>query len=152
MMHRLYWPAFIASLSLALSLGPSESFGGAGASAGGKSAPAHALSHSSAIRVKVHQNFSLLRDHRQRNAGWGLWLTAGSFYGINEGMQPSNVEPAAEAPQPISQHITYTYDTPWDAVHRYPPPIRYASGCRTQSVIVPRGYGKKQSVNIVRCY
>jgi hypothetical protein len=148
----MYWTAFIASLTLALTLAPNASFGRAGGAAGGKYATAHAASHPSAVRAKIHSNFSLLRDHRQRNAGWGLWPTAGSFYGINQGMQPSNIEPGAEVVQSISQHITYTYDVPWDAVHRYPPAIKYASGCRSQTVIVPRGYSKKQSVNIVRCY
>jgi hypothetical protein len=152
MMHRMYWTAFIASLGMAITLAPNGSFGRAWAAAGGKSAPAHAAFHPSAMQVRVHSNFSSLRDHRQHNAGWGLWPTAGSFYGTNQSLQPSNVEPGADVAQSISQHITYTYDVPWDAVHRYPPVVRYASGCRSQTVIVPRGYGKKQSVNIVRCY
>jgi hypothetical protein len=151
-MHRMYWTAFIASLGMAITLASNESFGRAGAAPGGKSAPAHAASHPSAMRRGVHSNFSSLRDHRQRNAGLGFWPTTGSFYGIDQGLQPSNVEPGADVARSISQHITYTYDVPWDAVHRYPPVVRYASGCRSQTVIVPRGYGKKQSVNIVRCY
>ena len=152
MMHRMYATAFIASLSVALTLAPNESFGRSGAAPGGKSASTHSASTPSAMRPRVHANFSSLRDHRQRNTGWALWPTAGGFYGINQSLQPSNVEPNVDVARSISQHVTYTYDVPWDAVHRYPPGVRYASGCRSQTVTVPRGDGKKQSVNIVRCY
>ena len=151
-MHRMYWTAFIASLGMAITLASNESFGRAGAAPGGKSASTHSASHPSAMRLRVHANFSSLRDRRQRNAGWALWPTAGGFYGINQSLQPSNVEPNVDVARSISQHVTYTYDVPWDAVHRYPPGVRYASGCRSQTVTVPRGGGKKQSVNIVRCY
>lgn len=152
MTNRMYWTAFIVSLGTAIILAPNESFGRAGAAAGGKSAPARAAPHRSVMRVNGHLNFSSIRDHRVHNAGWGLWPTAGGYYGTNQSLPPSNVEPGADVAPSISQHITYTYDVPWDAVHRYPQVVRYASGCRSQTVIVPRGYGKKQSVNIVRCY
>jgi hypothetical protein len=152
MMHRMYATAFIASLSVALTLAPNESFGRSGAAPGGKSASTHSASHPSALRPRVHANFSSLRDHRQRNAGWALWPTAGGFYGINQSLQPSNVEPNMDVARSISQHVTYTYDVPWDAVHRYPRVYEYAAGCRSQTETVPRGDGKKQSVNIVRCY
>jgi len=152
MKHRMYAAAFIASLGIALTFAPNESLGRSGAASGGKSASGHSASHSSAMRSGVRANFSSLRDHRQRNAGWALWPTAGGFYGINQSSQPSNVDPNVDATRSISQHITYTYDVPWDAVHRYPRVYEYASGCRSQTESVPRGDGKKQSVNIVRCY
>ena len=57
-------------------------------------------------------------------------------------------------------HHTYTYDVPWDAVHRYPPVVRpyepavraYVPGCPAQSVKIPLDDGKEQTINIVRCY
>ena len=155
MKHRMYAAAFIASLGVALTLAPNESFGRSGAASGGKSASTHSASHSSAMRSGVHANFSSLRDHRQRNVGWAIWPTAGGFYSINQSLQPSNVESNVDTTRSLSQHITYTYDVPWDAVHRYPPAVRvyeYAAGCRSQTVTVPRIGGKEQSVNIVRCY
>jgi hypothetical protein len=54
-----------------------------------------------------------------------------------------------------TEHVTYTYDVPWDAVHRYPPALRpyeYAQGCHSQQQSVPRHGGGTQTVNIVRCY
>ena len=152
MKHRIYATAYIASLSVALTLAPSASFGRSGAVVGVKSASTNSAFRPSAMRSRVHANFSSRRDHGQRNAGWALWATAGGFYGINQNLQPSDFEPNLYVARSISEHVTYTYDVPWDAVHRYPPVVRYASGCRSQTVIVPRGYGKKQSVNIVRCY
>ena len=152
MMHRMYAAAFIASLGVALTLAPDQSFGKSGGASGGKSASAHSASHSSAIRPRGHTNLPSLRDHRQRNAGWALWPTTGGFYGIDRSPQPANVEPNVDATRSISQHVTYTYDVPWDAVHRYPRVYEYAAGCRSQTETVPRGDGKKQSVNIIRCY
>ena len=152
MKHRMYATAFIASLSVALTLAPSELFGRSGAALGGKSVSTHSASRPSAMRSRVHANFSSRRDHGQRNAGWALWATAGGYYGTNQSLQPSDVEPNVDVARSISEHVTYTYDVPWDAVHRYPPVVRYASGCRSQTVTVPRGGGKKQSINIVRCY
>jgi hypothetical protein len=152
MKHRIYATAFIASLSVALTLAPSESFGRSGAALRVKSASTNSTFRPSAMRSRVHANFSSRRDHGQRNTGWALWATAGGFYGINQNLQPSDFEPNVDVARSISEHATYTYDVPWDAVHRYPPGVRYASGCRSQTVTVPRGGGKKQSVNIVRCY
>ena len=152
MKHRIYATAFIASLGVALALAPNESFGKSGVASGGKSASRHSASHSSTMRSGVRANFSSLRDHHQRNVGWAPWPTAGGFYGINQSSLPSNVESYVDPTRSISQYITYTYDVPWDAVHRYPRVYEYASGCRSQTESVPRGDGKKQSVNIVRCF
>lgn len=150
MIHRMSATAFIASLSLVLTLAPNKSFGRSGP--GGKSVSTHSVSHPSAMRPGVHTNFSSLRDHRQRTAGWVLWPTAGGFYGINQSLQPSSVEANVDDVRAMSEHVTYTYDVPWDAVHRYPRVYEYASGCRSQTVTVPRGGDEKQSVNIIRCY
>jgi hypothetical protein len=60
-------------------------------------------------------------------------------------------------------HHTYTYEPPWDAAHLYwpgisgPKPIArvtkpYVPGCATQTVTVPLGDGRDQTVNIVRCF
>ena len=152
MKHRIYATAFIASLSVALALTPSESFGQSGAAPGAKSASTHSAFRPSAMRSGVHANFSSRRGHGQRNVGWALWATTGGVYGINQSLQPLDVEPNVDGARSISEHVTYTYDVPWDAVHRYPPRVRYASGCRSQTVTVPRGGNKKQSVNIIRCY
>ena len=152
MMYRMYATAYIVFFGVALTLAPNESFGRSGAALSGQSASTRSASHPSALRTGVHANFSSHRDHRQRNAGWALWSTAGSFYGINQGVLPSDVERSADITRSMSDHVTYTYDVPWDAVHRYPRVYEYASGCRSQNVMVPRGDGKRQSVSIVRCY
>jgi hypothetical protein len=55
----------------------------------------------------------------------------------------------------LTEHVTYTYDVPWDAVHRYPRPLKpyaAAQGCHAEHVTVPRHSGGTQGVNIVRCY
>jgi hypothetical protein len=152
MMHRMYTTALLASLGVALTLAPGDPFGQSGAVLGETSASTHSAFRPSAVRSRVHSSFSSKRDHGQRNTGWALWGTSGGFYGINQSPQPSDVEPNVDVARSLSEHVTYTYDVPWDAVHRYPPVVRYASGCRSQTVTVPRGDGKKQSINIVRCY
>ncbi len=151
-MHRICTTAFIASLGAALILGPNVSYGRSGAASGRNSVSMYSASYTSGMRSRVHAPLSSRRDRGQRNAGWTLWPAADGFYGINQSLPPSNVEPNVDVTRPISEHVTYTYDVPWDAVHRYPPVIRYASGCRSQTVTVPRGDRGKQSINIVRCY
>jgi hypothetical protein len=59
--------------------------------------------------------------------------------------------------------FTCTYDLPWDWVHRCPsvvspaerssyPVVRpSAPGCPAQTVTVPTGSGKEQTVTVVRC-
>ncbi len=84
-----------------------------------------------------------------RHAGWGLWGYGPAVYASpSAGVEPVGVGA-------LSEHVTYTYDVPWDAVHRYPPALRpyeYAQGCHTQRQSVPRHAGGTQTVNIVRCY
>lgn len=145
MTYKMCLTVFIASLSLALTVAVNESFARSGATGhGGKSG-----SHASGLPSRA--NAASLRH--QRNAGWGLWPTTSGVYVSG---QPSYVEPNVNVTGPTSQHITYTYDVPWDAVHRYPPVVRVhetEAGCRSETVTVPRDSdGKKQSINIVRCY
>src|SRR5271167_4959798 len=108
MIHRMCATAFIASISVALALAPNESFGRSGAAPGGISASTRSASHASAMRPGVHANFSTPGDHHQRNAGWAFWPTAGGFYGINQGQQPSDAEPNVDVARSISEHVTYT--------------------------------------------
>jgi hypothetical protein len=102
-----------------------------------------------------HPVRSALR-HNKNNAAT-FWPGTGGFF-----LGGSAAEVAADHTQPISGdfHYTYTYDVPWDAVHRYPNPVMptvsvvrpYSPGCPAQSVAVPMADGKEQTINIVRCY
>ncbi len=83
------------------------------------------------------------------------WPGGGGFY-----YEPSSAAPFAEMPQPEPQRTdvryTYTYDVPWDWVHRYPPNVvpsdrPYVPSCPSESVTVP-GRGGETTVNIMRCY
>ncbi len=95
---------------------------------------------------------SLQRHHRRNNA-LGIWWPAEDYSG------PSYIPPNADGAQPASNDVryTYTYDVPWDAIHRFPPMVApsdrpYVSECPTQTVTVPGRSGKEQTVNIMRCY
>ena len=148
MMYRIHG-AFIASLGVAaLILAPNETFGGSGAAHGVASASTHSISHPSAAR-------SLLR--RRGNNVWAFfWPGAGDFGGSSYGGEP-NVDVTPPTSRDI--HTTYTYDVPWDAVHRFPPVVTppqpvfrtYVPGCPAQTVTVPWDDGKEQTVSIVRC-
>jgi len=145
MTYKMCLTVFIASLSLALTVDSNESFARSGAGAHGGKSGSHASGVTSrAIAASLRHN---------RNAGWGFWPTTGGVY-VNG--QPSSVEPNVNVTGPATQHITYTYDVPWDAVHRYPPVVRVHEtevGCRSETITVPRDSdGKNQSVNIVSCY
>lgn len=147
MTYRKY-RALTASLSaLALVLAASPSFAGPAAAPGGTSASTHPTFHPSVARS--------IRHHRG-NQGGAFWPGVGdSFDG------PWSGEPNAEIPPPASGdvHTTYTYDVPWDAVHRFPPVVTpsaraYVPECTAQTVTVPRqdGSGETENVNIMRCY
>lgn len=141
--------AFIASLSVALTFASNETFGGSAVGHSGSIASAH-----STPGPPVTQSF---QRYQGRNVGT-FWpgVGGGFFYGAPSG------EPKVGVTQPIlgDLHYTYTYDVPWDAVHRYPqvvspsePVVRpYVPGCPAQAVTVPMSDGKEQTVNIVRCY
>jgi hypothetical protein len=138
----------IASFSaLALILATSETFAaGAGVAHGG------AFSAHPAFRPGIGRSFG---HHRGRNVG-AFWPGIGDWgYGATPG------EPNLDVPPPASGdvHYTYTYDVPWDAVHRLPPNVipsarPYVPDCTAQTVTVPRREGGEPtaSVNIMRCY
>jgi hypothetical protein len=146
------YAVIIAFLSVALTLASSASsgtLGGSRAARGGKSASTHSTFHPLAAQSQ--------QRHRGRNRG-AFWPTAGGFF-----YGPSNGKPNVDITPPISGdiHYTYTYEPLWDAAHRYPPVVSpsetiavrvYAPGCPTQTVTVPMGDGKEQTINIVRCY
>jgi hypothetical protein len=103
-----------------------------------------------------HPNFrppvARSQQHRRNHVG-GYWSGVGDYYG------PTTDEPIADGTQPGSgdRHYTYTYDVPWDAVHRFPPAVTpsgrpYVSECPTQVLTVPGRDGTERTVNIVRCY
>ena len=147
MKNKMYG-AFVASLSaVALMLATNETFG-EGAPHAGASASTRATSHHSVARSMQH--------HRRNNNGV-LWTGTGDFlYGLSNGEPTVNVAPPASG----DVHYTYTYDVPWDAVHRYPPGVNpsqpgagpYVPGCHAQAVTVPGAGSKEQTVNITRCY
>lgn len=142
MTYKIY-PAFIASLgAIAVMLAANETFARSGASTHGVFASAHSVS-----RLSGHRP---LRHHRNNG---GLWpaVEDDGFYG------PSNGELPADIAQPSSGDIHYTYDVPWDWVHRYPPAVApserpYVPGCPTQTVTVPGHDGRTQTVNVTQCF
>jgi hypothetical protein len=151
MAYKVY-AAFIASLGVALTLASSESFGRSGAANAGRSASTPSTSHRSVARSLHH--------HHGRNTG-AFWPAAGGFF-----YNPPSAEPKVDISEPQSGdvHYTCTYDIPWDWAHRCPPFVSsseppsapvvraYVPGCPAQTVTVPLGDGKEQTVNIVRCY
>jgi hypothetical protein len=141
--------AFIASLGVvALVFATSETFGASGAVHAGRAVSAHPIFRPLAGRSLQHRR-------RNNNTG-GFWWGGGGFdgpYGFGYG------EPGGGVVQPGSNdtRYTYTYDVPWDAIHRFPPMVApsdkpYVAECPTQTVMVPGRDGKEQSVNITRCY
>ena len=151
MAYKMY-AVFIASLGVALTLASSGPFGRSGAANAGRPASTHSTSHRSVARS--------LRHHHGLNTG-AFWPAAGGFF-----YNPPNGEPTVDFPQPQSGDVHYmcTYDIPWDWAHRCPPIVGsseppsaqvvrpYVPACPAQTVTVPTGDGKEQTVNIVRCY
>ena len=152
MAYKMY-AAFIASLSVALTLASNETFGGSAVVRGG--AATHPNFRPLAVRSLNHRN--------GRNVG-NVFPGTGGYY-----WDPSTSEPSAEIPQAAPGHtssdINYTYkpDMPWDWAHRFPPgyftnaaapaapSVAYVPGCTTQTVTVPGADGKDQTVTMVRC-
>jgi hypothetical protein len=137
----------IASLGVVvLVLATNETFGRSGTAHGGSSASRHSSHHASLFRP--------LRRHRRNNVGGVFWPgDDGDFYGPGNGV--GDVAP------PVSgdTNHTYTYDVPWDAVHRFPPSVApsqkpYVPECTAQTITVPQhdGAEKTVDVNITRCY
>lgn len=92
---------------------------------------------------------------RGRNSSFVYWPGGGGFF--NDGATYN--EPFADAGQPVTNDVryTYTYDVPWDWAHRFPPNVvpsdrPYVPSCPTESVAVPGHGGGEHIVNIMRCY
>ena len=92
---------------------------------------------------------------RGRNTPWVYWPGGGGFFYDNAGYG----QPFADAGQPVSNDVryTYTYDVPWDWTHRFPPNVvpsdrPYVPSCPTEQVTVPGRGGGEHTVNIMRCY
>src|SRR5271169_4348314 len=147
MAYKMY-AAFIASLGVALTLASSESFGRSGAANAGRSAATHSTSHRSVARSLHH--------YHGRNTG-AFWPAAGGFfYNLPNGESKVDIT----QPQSGEIHHTCTDDIPWDWAHRCPPFVSsseppstpavrpYVPGCPAQTVTVPMGDGKEQTVNI----
>jgi hypothetical protein len=130
---------------LGLILAAGEAFAGAGAAQG---TTAH-----SASRPSIARSFGHHRGHR-----------ADTFWpGVEDGTYgPTYGEPGPDVtpPPPTGDvHYTYTYDVPWDAVHRFPPNVTpsarpYVPDCTSQTVKVPREdwEGQTADINVIRCY
>ena len=154
MMSRSYG-ALLASLSAAaLLLASSDSFARPGGAAPHGVVAAAAPPPATARPPIAHG-----ARFRGRNNGfinpWVYWSGGGGFF--NDGATYS--EPFANAGQPISNDVryTYTYDVPWDWAHRFPPNVvpsdrPYVPSCPTESVTVPGRGGGEHTVNIMRCY
>lgn len=105
-----------------------------------------------APHVGAHPPVGAPRFHHRRNP-FVYWPGGGGFYN-----EPSISEPFADFAPPMSNDVryTYTYDVPWDWVHRFPPNVTpsdrpYVQSCPSETVTVP-GRGGEQTVNIMRCY
>jgi hypothetical protein len=132
---------------LGLVLAAGEAFAGSGAVQGTTFA-AH-----SASRPFIARPFG----HRWGRRGNNFWPgVVDGDYGPTYGEPGPDVTP----PPPSGDvHYTYTYDVPWDAVHRFPPNVApstrpYVPDCTSQTVTVPREDWKGQTadINVIRCY
>jgi hypothetical protein len=148
MMSRSYG-ALLASLSAAaLLLSSSDSFSRPGGVA------AHGLAAApptAAMRPPIAPGARF----RGRNTPWVYWPGGGGFFYDGAGYG----QPFADAGQPLSNDVryTYTYDVPWDWTHRFPPNVvpsdrPYVPSCPTEQVTVPGRGGGEHTVNIMRCY
>ncbi|MDE2241264.1 MAG: hypothetical protein KGK01_02140 [Bradyrhizobium sp.] len=126
---------------LGLILASGEAFAGAERT----TSAAHSIS-----RPSIAHSFGHHRGHRA-----DIFWPGVADYG------PTYDEPGTEITPPPSGdvHYTYTYDVPWDAVHRFPPNVvpstrPYVPDCTSQTVTVPREDGAQQSanINVIRCY
>jgi hypothetical protein len=149
MTYRMYG-AFIASLSgLALILASNATFAASSAARGGVRAfAAHPM-----FRPSIARSF---RHHRGLNVG-AFWPGEGDWIDSSSYGQPG--VDAAPPPTSGDVHYTYTYDVPWDQVHRFPPNVTpsarpYVPDCTAQTVTVPKREGTEQTanINIIRCY
>ncbi len=172
MAYKMY-AAFIASLSVALTLASNETFGGSWAGQQ-RNVPALGPVAGSSFYGPGNGERSISGDIHYRYTDEPLWdavhqypevisvagqernvpalgpAVGGFFYGLGNGQQS------------ISGDIRYryTYEPLWDAVHQYPEVVRSSEtvsepvvraivpGCSVQTVTVP---DSKETINIVRC-
>ncbi|MGY0573384.1 hypothetical protein ACTGJ9_021750 [Bradyrhizobium sp. RDM12] len=142
--------ALLASLSAAaLLLASSDSFARPGGAA------PHGMVSAAAPSAAIRPPIAPGARFRGRNNSFVYWPGGGGFF--NDGASYS--EPFADAGQPVSSDVryTYTYDVPWDWAHRFPPNVvpsdrPYVPSCPTESVTVPGRGGGEHTVNIMRCY
>lgn len=142
--------ALLASLSAAaLLLGPSDSFARPGGAA------PHGMVTAAGPSVAVRPPIAPGARFHRRNSSFVYWPGGGGFF--YDGATYS--EPFADAGQPVTNDVryTYTYDVPWDWAHRFPPNVvpsdrPYVPSCPTESVTVPGRGGGEHTVNIMRCY
>jgi len=146
MMSRSYGALFASLSAAALLLPASDSFARAGVQHGVTAAPSGAMA-----RAPIGPG---ARFHR-RNNPWVYWPGGGGFFYDGAGYS----QPFADAAQPVSTDVryTYTYDVPWDWTHRFPPNVvpsdrPYVPSCPTEQVTVPGRGGSEHTVNIMRCY
>ena len=93
------------------------------------------------------------RHHRRNTFVPGF---VDGYYGPDIGYGPDGGPIAGVTPPSGDVHYSYTYDVPWDWVHRYPPSLTetgrpYVSSCTAEAVVVP-GRGGDQTINVIRCY
>ncbi|WP_298873655.1 hypothetical protein [uncultured Bradyrhizobium sp.] len=152
MMFRSYG-ALLASLSAAaLLLASSDSF----ARPGGVAPHAMVTAAPSAVaRAPMVPGARFHGRGNRFNNPFVYWPGGGAFG--YDGAAYS--EPFADAGQPVTNDVryTYTYDVPWDWAHRFPPNVvpsdrPYVSSCPTEQVTVPGRGGAEHTVNITRCY
>jgi hypothetical protein len=148
MMSRSYGALFASLSAAALLLSSSDSFSRPGGAAphGFTAAPPTA-----AMRPPIAPGARF----RGRNTPWVYWPGGGGFFYDGAGYS----QPFADAGQPLSTDVryTYTYDVPWDWTHRFPPNVvpsdrPYVPSCPTEQVTVPGRGGGEHTVNIMRCY
>jgi len=137
--------ALVASLSVAaLMLAANETFARSAGAQRGAFASTHGNFHSPGSR-----SFR----HARRNDGAIFWPGVDGY-----GYGPTGGEPLVDVTPPSGDtHTTYTYDVPWDWVHRYPPMVArserpYVPSCPEESVTVPGRDGKERTINVMRCY
>jgi hypothetical protein len=161
MAYKMY-AAFIASLSVALTLASNETFGGPGVGQERNVNGEQSISGDIHYRYTyeplwdaAHQYPSVISVAGQERNVPALGPAAGGFfYGPGSGEQSISGD----------IHYRYTYEPLWDAAHQYPSVISpsetvgspsepvaraFVPGCRVQTVTVPDS--KEQTVNIVRC-
>ncbi|MDE5441309.1 hypothetical protein GWG65_07555 [Bradyrhizobium sp. CSA207] len=142
--------ALLASLSVVvLLLAASDSFARPGAAA------PHGVVSAAAPPAAARPAIAPGSRFHRRNNPWVYWPGGGGFFYDSAGYS----QPFADAGQPLSNDVryTYTYDVPWDWTHRFPPNVvpsdrPYVPSCPTESVTVPGRGGGEHTVNIMRCY